>query len=393
MYWLGKAQLGKALAADPNNSNARNQAFATAINTFKDAAYKSESTRGPGRLRRPSDAARDPARTGRRPPRGRRSRRPAGQIYDQVVNEKLLPERAEEVLQRAVTAYHLAGDVATSEARVATFKQQFPNSPLLPLVLFRSAENSFVKAEQLAKQNNPGGAKQAPCRGRDEIRGTHREVPGVRARQPRPFRPRRCASRPSRTGRRRPRHSKPSRRRSATATSRRVPYVLADCLIRTAPAKAEDALQDNMLREKLADRRGAPRWLHRRQPEGRGDARRAPEVRPLPQAARHSTRTGQRAERRAPEGPCRPRTTAARVPAIAARRPRPPGAGEGAGPSGRQGRTRSTHCGSSRNDPLQKSPVAPLASSSPWPRCCASRTRLRPRWTCCSRPGRSSRGN
>jgi hypothetical protein len=28
--------------------------------------------------------------------------------------------------------------------------------------------------------------------------------------------------------------------------------VLADCLIRTAPAKAEDALQDNMLREKLA---------------------------------------------------------------------------------------------------------------------------------------------
>ena len=31
-----------------------------------------------------------------------------------------------------------------------------------------------------------------------------------------------------------------------------VSYVLADCLIRTAPAKAEDALQDNMLREKLA---------------------------------------------------------------------------------------------------------------------------------------------
>ena len=30
-----------------------------------------------------------------------------------------------------------------------------------------------------------------------------------------------------------------------------VPYVLADCLIRTAPAKAEDALADNMLREKL----------------------------------------------------------------------------------------------------------------------------------------------
>ena len=59
----------------------------------------------------------------------------AAQIYDQLTNEKLLPARAEELLQRAATAYHLAGDLNNSEARIATFKQQFPNSSLLPLVL------------------------------------------------------------------------------------------------------------------------------------------------------------------------------------------------------------------------------------------------------------------
>src|SRR5262249_50534333 len=85
----------------------------------------------------------------------------AAQTYDQIINDKLLPGKAEEVLQRAATAYHLAGDVSNSGARVATFKQQFPNSTLMPLVLFRSAENSFLKAEQLAKQNNPAGAKAA----------------------------------------------------------------------------------------------------------------------------------------------------------------------------------------------------------------------------------------
>jgi len=30
-------------------------------------------------------------------------------------------------------------------------------------------------------------------------------------------------------------------------------YLLADCHIRTAPAKADDALQDNMLREKMTN--------------------------------------------------------------------------------------------------------------------------------------------
>ena len=155
LYWLGKAQLGKTLAGDPNNAEARKQGFATAISLFKDAAFKS------GQLAAQGDAI-------------AKSRRPeilleqadahltAGQaaeaapIYDQIVNEKLLPAKAEEVLQCAATAYHLAGDVNSSEARIVSFRQQFPNSPLLPMALFRSAENAFLKAEQLAEKKDAG---------------------------------------------------------------------------------------------------------------------------------------------------------------------------------------------------------------------------------------------
>ena len=38
MYWLGKAQLGQALAADPNNPNLRTQLFTTATNSLRAAA-------------------------------------------------------------------------------------------------------------------------------------------------------------------------------------------------------------------------------------------------------------------------------------------------------------------------------------------------------------------
>src|SRR5439155_4027466 len=74
---------------------------------------------------------------------------------------KLLPNRQEEVLLRLIDAYHLAGDIPASEAKVNQFKQQFPQSPLMPAVQFRSAENAYSRADQLAKQNKPAEAKAA----------------------------------------------------------------------------------------------------------------------------------------------------------------------------------------------------------------------------------------
>jgi tetratricopeptide (TPR) repeat protein len=248
-YWLGKAQLGQALAADPNNPNARNQAFANAINSLKDAAFKCGQLAAQGdtdaKARRPdillelADAHLSANQA-----------KPAATIYDQIFNDKLLPAKAEEVLQRAVTAYHLAGDVNTSEARVASFTQQFPNCPLLPLVLFRSAENSFVKADQLAKQNNPA-AKPAYAEAMKKYEEVIAKFPEFERVNRARFGLAMC-------------HTAVEDWEKAATVLETIPapernndlsavnYVLADCLIRTAPARAEDALQDNMLREKLA---------------------------------------------------------------------------------------------------------------------------------------------
>jgi cellulose synthase operon protein C len=249
-YWLGKAQMGKALTIDPNNAAARNQAFTAAINTLKDASFKAGQMAAQGdadaKARRPEILLElaDAHLLAKQP-------QPAAQVYDQIVNEKLLPNKAEEVLQRAATAYHLAGDVTASEARVAAFKQQFPNSPLLPLVLFRSAENSFVKAEQLAKQNNATGAKQAYAEAAGKYDEVIKKFPDFERVSRARYGLALC-------------HVAVEDWEKAATVLETIPaperngdlapvgYVLADCLIRTAPVKAEDALQDNILREKLA---------------------------------------------------------------------------------------------------------------------------------------------
>jgi len=249
MYWLGKAQLAQALAVDPANMNLRTQTFNTAIASLRGAADKANQLSGQdpdAKARRPEMMLElaDALLTANQP-------QPAAQIYDQITNEKLLPGKTEELLQRAATAYHLAKDINSSEARIATFKQQFPNSPVLPLVLFRSAENAFHKAQETAKQNNPAATKAAfteAAKKYDEVVAKFPEFERLsRARYGLGL----CfiaqedwekaaavldaIPGPDRNGDLAP-----------------VNYILADCLIRLAPAKAEDALQDNMLREKLS---------------------------------------------------------------------------------------------------------------------------------------------
>ncbi|WP_439622278.1 tetratricopeptide repeat protein [Gemmata sp.] len=247
-YWLGKAQLGLALATDPNNPNARTQAFNTAIATLRAAADRANQLGGQdpdAKARRPEILLElaDALLTAGQP-------QPAAQVYDQILNEKLLPARTEETLQRAIAAYHLANDVNSSEARVAAFRQQFPNSALTPLALFRSAENAFRKAEEVKKQNNPAATKAAfaeAAKRYDEVvakfpeferAGRARYGLGLCLIAQEDWEKAAAAldaiPAPERTGDLAP-----------------VGYVLADCLIRLAPNKAEDALQDNILREKL----------------------------------------------------------------------------------------------------------------------------------------------
>lgn len=249
LFWLGKAQMGQAQNVDPNNPNARAQVHAAAINSLRDATQKSAQLTGqgdaeaknrlPGMLLELADAHLTAKQAAQ-----------AAQLYDQISNQKLLPAKAEEVLQRSITAYHLAGDLNASEARVTRFKQLYPNSPLLPLVLYRSAENSFVTAEQLVKQNNTPAAKPVfaeAVKKFEEIVTKYPEFERVnRAR----FGLALCF-------RAQEDWEKAATVLEAIPAPERIndlapaSYILADCLIRTAPAKAEDALQDNMLREKL----------------------------------------------------------------------------------------------------------------------------------------------
>ncbi len=248
-FWLGKAQMGQAQNIDPNNPNARTQAFNTAINSFREAVNKASQLAGQGdadaKARRPeillelADAH-----------LVAKQAQQAAQIYDQINNEKLLPAKAEEILQRSIAAFHLAGDLNGSEARVASFKQLYPNSPLLPLVLYRSAENSFVKAEQLVKQNNAPAAKPVyteAIKKFEELVAKFPEFDRIsRAKYGLAlcFRALEDWEKAAAVL-----ETIPAGERSSDLVP--APYILADCLIRTAPVKAEDALQDNMLREKL----------------------------------------------------------------------------------------------------------------------------------------------
>jgi TolA-binding protein len=247
-FWLGKAQMGQAAAIDPNNAGGRTQAFTNAINSLREATNKAGqmANQDPdAKARRPEMLLElaDALLTANQP-------QPAAHVYDQISNEKLLPGRTEEVLQRSIAAYHLAKDYNGSEARVNAFKQQFPNSPLLPLVLYRSAENSFARADQLVKQSNIPGAKpvyEEAIKKFEEVIARFPEFDRVsRARYGLALCYRALEDWEKATT---VLESIPAADRSVDLAP--APYILADCLIRTAPAKAEDALQDNMLREKL----------------------------------------------------------------------------------------------------------------------------------------------
>lgn len=82
--------------------------------------------------------------------------------YEQALRENNNPDRAEETLQREITALHIAGMYRESDEQCRRFEQTFPKSTLLPAVLFRSAENAYLSA--VTSTNQASG----PNRQRDE---------------------------------------------------------------------------------------------------------------------------------------------------------------------------------------------------------------------------------
>ncbi len=83
--------------------------------------------------------------------------REAAGVYSQLLSEKILPERDEEILQRWANALHLSGDYAASDKACVTFQERFPRSTLMPEVLFIYAENSYFRTA--AAEKNPNAAE------------------------------------------------------------------------------------------------------------------------------------------------------------------------------------------------------------------------------------------
>jgi tetratricopeptide (TPR) repeat protein len=252
-FWIGKAQVGIAVAADPANMAQKTQLFNTAIQTLRTAADRSNQIAGT-----------DPDAKGRRAEALleladaqllNKQAREAAQTYDAIRGENLLPGKQEETLQRVISALHLAGDFAASDTRIAEFKQKHPQSPLMPLVMFREAENAYAKAEQLAKQNNAAGAKAGFTDAGKKYDAVVQKFPEFERVNRARFGLALCLvsnEEYEKAATVLEGIAAPDRNGDLAAAN----FLLADCLIRTAPAKAEDALQDNMLREKLGNAAG-----------------------------------------------------------------------------------------------------------------------------------------
>src|SRR5262249_22149601 len=89
--------------------------------------------------------------------------------YLQILNEKLLPQREEELTLSLATAYHLAGDYSKSDDVCVRFRDTFPKSVLLPAVLFRHAENAYFAMLQAEKMPNPQDRARETARWNDEV--------------------------------------------------------------------------------------------------------------------------------------------------------------------------------------------------------------------------------
>ena len=254
LLWLGKAQAGAALALDPAKAQDRDNALRAALGTLRSAADEAGklANNDPDAKQRRGEALVEAADTMQH----LKQYKEAANLYQQVINEKMLPNRPEELMQRLSAALHLAGDYQASDQVCASFQKEFPQSPLLAAVLFRAAENAYFNA--LAAEKRPDyPTKAADLAKLFEEAG--KRYKAVIDRFPEFERVNLARYGLAMTLFRRNEFDKAQEVLEAIPAPERtgdlayVPYLLADCLIRQAPAKAEDALADGILREKLTN--------------------------------------------------------------------------------------------------------------------------------------------
>ncbi len=249
LLWIAKAQAG---AGDPANRAAYDQALKTAIDSFRKAAERANqlANTDPGAKTRRGEILLEMADTQQLA----RQYKEAAATYNQVLNDKLLPAREEEVIQHLATAWHMAGDYSESDKVCLRFRDAYPKSVLLPAVLFRHAENAYFSALDAEKLPNAPERTRETTRWNDEaikryqvVVEKYPEFPHVNL---------------ARYGLgmahyRKGDLDKAKEKLEAIPAAERngdlalVSYQLADILIRQAPAKADDALAAGKLEEQL----------------------------------------------------------------------------------------------------------------------------------------------
>jgi len=256
-YWLGKAQLGQALAADPAKPQDRDNLLKAAQTSLRGAADRSQGMipTDPEAKQRKGEALLELAEV---QILLNQAREAAG-TCQAVVNEKLLPDRNEEVIQRQIAALHLAGDYPASDALCQVFLKDYPRSTLIPAVLFRYAENAYFVALTAKKKPDLANRDVELPKLFGEAEKRYRAVVD---KAPEFDRIGYAWYGLAMTHFQRDEFDRAEVALNAIAAPDRandlgyVPYLLAECRIRQVPLKADDALQVGMVREKLEAAKG-----------------------------------------------------------------------------------------------------------------------------------------
>jgi TolA-binding protein len=249
LYWLAKARVaGATAAADPT---ARTNLLTAAAETFRKAAEKASqlAPQDPDAKARRGDILMDLGDAQQLAGQYQ----PAAQTYETIWNERLLPEpRHEEALQRLAAAWGAAGDLAKSDQRCAEFAQRFPQSTLLPAVVFRTAENAYTRAAAVKADdtNRAAERKQRFAEAAKKYQEAADRFPEFERVNFARYGAGVClAQLGNLEAAAKVLDAIPTPERNGDLAG--AAYLLADCLIRLAPDRADDALAENMIREKL----------------------------------------------------------------------------------------------------------------------------------------------
>jgi cellulose synthase operon protein C len=145
LLWLGRAAAG---GADPEDADASRESLQNALKLLDRAAVKFKAADATDHfaLARRAEALRESAEIYER--LGQYAK--AADLYAQMRADRVAPARDEESLQREATARTLASDPAASEKLAVLFEQTYPRSVLAPEVILRRGENASLLADKAA---------------------------------------------------------------------------------------------------------------------------------------------------------------------------------------------------------------------------------------------------